>query len=116
MPGDGRRLERVAQALHRELSGLLYRDLKDPRLRGVTLTSVTVTPDLRHARIFFSHLQGAARGQEAVEGFRSAAGFIRQKVGRALGLRYSPELDFEYDPSIERAARIDKLLRQEQSK
>jgi ribosome-binding factor A len=56
------------------------------------------------------------RGQEAVDGFRSAAGFIRQKIGRGLGLRYSPEFDFEYDPSIERAARIDALLRREHSK
>ena len=54
--------------------------------------------------------------KEAVDGFRSAAGFIRQKIGRGLGLRYSPELEFEYDPSIERAARIDALLRKEQSK
>jgi ribosome-binding factor A len=116
MPGDGRRPERIAEAVHRELSALLYRDLKDPRLRGVTLTQVKVTPDLRNARVYFSHLEGAARGPEAVEGFRRAAGFIRQKVGRGLGLRYAPELDFEYDPSIERAARIDALLRKEQSK
>ncbi len=114
--GDGRRPERVAEAVHRELSALLYRDLKDPRLRGVTLTDVKVTPDLRHARVYFSHLEGAARGKEAVGGFRSAAGFIRQKIGRGLGLRYSPDLEFEYDPTIEQAARIDALLRKEQSK
>jgi len=116
MPGEGRRPERVAEALLRELSALLYRDLKDPRLRGVTLTEVKVTPDLRHARVYFSHLQGAGRGQEAVDGFRSASGFIRQKIGRGLGLRYTPELDFEYDPTSERAARIDALLRKEQAK
>lgn len=116
MPGDGRRPERVAEALLRELSALLYHDLKDPRVRGVTLTGVKVTPDLRHARVYFSHLQGAERGQEAADGFRSAAGFIRQRIGRDLGLRYSPELEFEYDPSIERAARIDALLRKEQAK
>lgn len=114
--GDGRRPERVAEAVHRELSALLYRDLKDPRLRGVTLTDVKVTPDLRHARVYFSHLEGAARGKEAIGGFRSAAGFIRQKIGRGLGLRYSPELEFEYDPTIEQAARIDALLRKEQSR
>jgi ribosome-binding factor A len=116
MQSDGRRPERVAEALLRELSALLYRDLKDPRLRGVTLTDVKLTPDLRHARVYFSHLQGSQRGQEAVAGFHSAAGFIRQKIGRGLGLRYTPELQFEYDPSIERAARIDALLRKEQPK
>ncbi len=116
MPGDGRRPERVGEALLRELSALLYRDLKDPRLRGVTLTEVKLTPDLRHGRVYFSHLEGAARGRSAVEGFRSAAGFIRQRIGRGLGLRYAPELEFEYDPGIERAARIDALLRKEQAK
>jgi len=116
MPGDGRRPERVAEAVLRELSALLYRDLKDPRLRGVTLTDVKITPDLRHARVFFSHLQGAGRAKDAVDGFRSAAGFIRQKIGRGLGLRYSPDLEFEYDATIERAARIDALLRKEQSR
>jgi ribosome-binding factor A len=116
MPGDGRRPERVAEAIHRELSALLYRDLKDPRLRGVTLTDVTVTPDLRHARVYFSHLEGAERAREAIGGFQSASGFIRQKIGRGLGLRYSPELQFDYDPGIERAARIDALLRQAQQK
>lgn len=116
MPGDGRRPERVAEALLRELSALLYRDLKDPRLRGVTLTSVDVTPDLRHARVYFSHLEGAGRGRDAVEGFRRAGGHIRQKVGRALALRYTPEFEFHYDPGIERAARIDELLRKEQAK
>lgn len=116
MPGDGRRPERVAEAVHRELSALLYRDLKDPRLRGVTLTEVKVTPDLRHARVYFSHLEGAESARDAVDGFHSAAGFIRQKIGRGLGLRYSPEFEFEYDPSIERAARIDALLRKQHSK
>jgi ribosome-binding factor A len=116
MQGEGRRPERVAEAVHRELSALLYRDLKDPRLRGITLTDVKLTPDLRHARVYFSHFEGADRAQAAVEGFRSAAGFIRQKIGRTLKLRYSPELEFEYDPSIERAARIDALLRKSQSK
>jgi ribosome-binding factor A len=116
MPGEGRRPERVAEAVLREVSALLYRDLKDPRLRGVTLTDVKITPDLRHARVYFSHLEGAQRAKEAVDGFRSAAGFIRQKIGRGLGLRYSPELEFEYDATIERAARIDALLRKEQSK
>ncbi|HLH77011.1 MAG TPA: 30S ribosome-binding factor RbfA [Candidatus Binataceae bacterium] len=108
---EGRRPERVAEALLREISSLLQRDLKDPRLRGVTLTEVKLSPDLRQARVFFSHLEGAARAAEAAAGFRSASGFIRQKIGRELGLRYSPQLDFEFDRSSERAARIDAILR-----
>jgi ribosome-binding factor A len=111
MPTEGRRSDRVGEAVLREISELLMRDIKDPRLRGVTLTEVKVTPDLRHARVYFSILEGATRAREAISGFHSAAGFIRQKVGRDLGLRYAPELDFEFDASGERAARIDALLK-----
>jgi ribosome-binding factor A len=109
--GDGRRPERVAEMVLRELSQLLLRDLKDPRLRGVTLTRVKMSDDLRHGRVFFSHLQGHTHAPESIKGFRSAAGFIRRQIGRALHLRYTPELDFEFDPGIENAARVDELLR-----
>lgn len=111
MLGDGRRPERVAQAVLRELSQMLLRDLKDPRLCGVTLTEVRLSDDLRHGRVYFSHLYGEAGGEEAVAGFRSASGFIRRRIGQALGLRYAPELDFTFDQSGGRAARIEDLLR-----
>jgi ribosome-binding factor A len=114
--GDGRRPERVAEMVLRELSQLLVRDLKDPRLRGITLTRVKMSDDLRHGRVFFSHLEGHRRADESIKGFRSAAGFIRRQIGRALQLRYTPELDFEFDPGIENAARIDALLRAERAK
>jgi ribosome-binding factor A len=109
---EGRRSERVAELVLRELSEMLVRDLKDPRLRGVTLTGVTMADDLRHARVFFSHIEGRARADEAISGFRSAGGFIRRQIGRSLGLRYTPDLDFEFDPGPERAARIGELLRE----
>ena len=96
----------------RELSALLIRDLRDPRLRGVTLTRVSVSDDLRHCRVFFSHLAGAQQGAVAIAGFQRAAGFIRREVGRALGLRFTPDFDFEFDPGLEHAARIDALLRE----
>jgi len=114
--GDGRRPERVAEMVLRELSQMLIRDLKDPRLRGVTVTSVRMTDDLRHGRVFFSHLEGSGHAAEAVRGFRSAYGFIRRQIGRSLGLRYTPEFDFEFDPGLERAARVDALLRESRSK
>ena len=114
--GDGRRPERVAEMVLRELSQLLIRDLKDPRLRGVTLTRVKMSDDLRHGRVFFSHLEGRAHATESIKGFRSAAGFIRRQMGRALQLRYTPELDFEFDPGIENAARVDHLLRTSRSR
>jgi ribosome-binding factor A len=116
MPTEGRRPERVAEVVLRELSQMLLRDLKDPRLRGVTLTSVRMTDGLRRAIVFFSHLEGEARAKGVLAGFQSASGFIRRRVGRELGLRYAPELDFEFDPSGERAARIDALLRESRAK
>ena len=116
MVGAPRRPERVAELVLRELSELLLRDLKDPRLRGVTLTSVRMSDDLRHGRVFFSHLEGSPRAAAAVAGFQRAAGFIRKQIGRSLGLRYTPDLDFEFDPSIERAARIDALLKEARPK
>ena len=96
----------------RELSQLLIRGLRDPRLRGVSLTRVEMDDDLRHARVFFSHLEGKERAPAVKAGFRSASGFIRREVGRAIQLRYTPELDFEYDPGPEHAARIGALLRE----
>ncbi len=109
--GDGRRPDRVAEMVLRELSQLLMRDLKDPRLRGVTLTRVKMSDDLRHGRVLFSHLAGHAHAAESVKGFHSASGFIRRHIGRTLQLRYTPELDFEFDPGLENAARVDELLR-----
>jgi ribosome-binding factor A len=114
--GEGRRPERVAEMVLRELSQMLLRDLKDPRLRGVTLTSVKMSDDLRHGRVFFSHLEGRAIANEAIKGFRSAAGFIRRQVGRSLGLRFTPEFDFEFDPGLETTARIESLLRDARAK
>ncbi len=95
---------------------MLVRELKDPRLGGVTLTRVEMADDLRHGRVFFSHLEGSARADAAVAGFRSAAGFIRREIGRALRLRFTPELGFAFDPGPERAARIDTLLREGRAK
>ena len=91
---------------------MLVRGLRDPRLRGITLTGVTMDDDLRHGRVYFSHLEGSARAPAAIAGFKSASGFIRREIGRALSLRYTPELNFEFDPALERAARIDALLKQ----
>jgi ribosome-binding factor A len=116
MATEGRRADRVAELVLRELSAMLIRDLKDPRLRGITLTSVEMTDDLRLGRVFFSHLEGSARAQEALGGFQSAYGYIRRRLGRELGLRYAPEFEFQFDSGLERAARIAELLREARAK
>src|SRR5260370_68889 len=106
------RSERVGGAVLRELSAVLVRDWRDRRLRGITLTAVKMDDDLRPGRVYFSHLEGSVRASAAIAGFKSASGFIRREIGKSLGLRYTPELDFEFDPALERAARIDALLKQ----
>lgn len=113
---EGRRPERVAEVVLRELSQLLLRELRDPRLRGITLTHVHMDDDLRHGRVYFSHLEGEARAAQVKAGFKSASGFIRREIGGAVNLRYTPDLDFEYDPGLERSARIGALLRETRDK
>jgi ribosome-binding factor A len=105
------RADRVGVLIQQVLSDLLHRDISDPRLKMATITQVQVTKDLRLARVFFAAAGGKAGAEEAVQGFRSAAGFIKRSLGPRLGLRYMPELEFLYDESFDQGARIDQLLK-----
>ncbi len=111
MPPPFKRADRVADLLHKELSQLLLREVKDPRLRAITITAVRVSTDLRHARVLFTG--GAAAEHEAqLQGLHSAAGFLRGQLGRRLDLRYAPELTFELDESVDRTLEVMRLLRE----
>lgn len=113
MPADSRRPDRVAAAIRESVATFLTEGVKDPRVTGlVTVTGVDVTRDLRHARIHVSVLGSEAEKRETMEGLASVAGHLRARLGRTLRLRVTPELEFRYDPTIERAARIDSLLEQ----
>lgn len=105
-----RRVARVAEALQESIAELIQREIKDPRVGMVTITRVAVSPDLRHARVYFSRLGGEAERRRSLEGLRSAAGFIRSQVGRRLRLRVAPEIRFEFDENIEYAARMARIL------
>jgi ribosome-binding factor A len=105
-----RRPERVAHRVQAELAQLLLRELSDPRLRDVHVTAVRMTPDLRTARVFVRTLAGPDAAQPALAAFRRATPFIRGCLGRTLGLRYVPELRFEYDTVIDTAARMEAAL------
>jgi len=106
-----RRTDRVAEALQALVADLLLREIKDPRIGLVTVTGVQITPDLRHARVFFSTLGDDAQRAQSLKGLTSAAGFVRSQVARKLNLRVAPEIVFEFDPSLEQAERVSRLLK-----
>ena len=105
------RIGRINDEIQRELSGLM-RSLKDPRLQSglLTITHVDTTPDLRYSRIFVSALD-KSQEQEMMKGLKSAAGYLRRELGSALKLRYTPELQFVADDSIQQGAHILEMLR-----
>lgn len=104
------RLRRVADQIQRELSGLLRSELKDPRVRLITITGVEVSPDLAYARVFFTTLGDAQSLGRTEEGLRRAAGFLRAQLGGRLKLRVTPELHFRYDASVEQGVRLSQLI------
>jgi ribosome-binding factor A len=112
MPLPFRRADRVGDSIRHELSRLLLREAKDPRLSQVVVTAVQVSPDLRHARILFTAGAGETGRQAALQGLQTAAGFLRGQLGRSLRLRYAPELAFEVDDSVDRSLHIAALLKQ----
>ncbi len=108
------RTTRVNELLRAEISELLLREVKDPRVsRGmVTITEVRVSPDLRHAVVYVSHLGTDAERREALEGLKNSAHFLHRELVHRLSLRNVPELVFKFDPSIERGARLAELINQ----
>ena len=104
------RLPRVAQAIQKEISQMILRELKDPRLGFVTITRIEVTGDLRLARVFYSVMGSTAAQGASQKALETAKGFIRKRLGERLRLRYTPELQFYRDDTIERNLRITKLL------
>lgn len=110
--GRGDRHVRVAERIREEVSLILHNRAKDPGLGAVTVTDVTVTADLKIARVHYSVLGGEQERLLARDALRRSKGFVRRELGQALGMRYSPDLAFLYDPSYERGSRIDRLLRE----
>jgi ribosome-binding factor A len=105
------RAERVGKLVRAEISALLLKGIKDPRIGLATVTDVEMSPDLRQARVFVSIYGDQAVKQETLKGLNEATGFIRHQLGRHLSLRFVPALTFIFDPSIEEGARMDRLLR-----
>ncbi len=106
----GNRSHRVGDQILREISNLLLRKVKDPRLRGVTLTDVRMTKDLKRAFVYYSLFGRDEQKEEAQAGFESAKGFIRKEIGERLHLRYVPDIQFRYDISLEYGQKMERLL------
>jgi ribosome-binding factor A len=103
------RLRRVNEALREVLSEGVA-ELKDPRIGFVTITGVETSPDLRHARVFVSVLGAARKREQTLAALQAAHGVLQARVGRLLRLKRTPQLAFEYDPSVERGVRMTKLI------
>ncbi len=112
MKGRGDRPARVAERIREEVSLILQNRVKDPGMGVVTVTDVTITPDLKTAHVHDSVLGGDEERLAVRDALRRSKGFIRKELGRSLQLRYSPELAFIFDNSYEKGARIDRLLRE----
>ena len=107
---QGKRLERVNQLIKEEISMLLQRELKDPRLGFVTVTEVDLTTDLKHAKVYVSVLGSEEQWASSFQALQSARGFVWNWLRRHLDLRATPEIAFRPDRSMEHAAHIQSLL------
>jgi ribosome-binding factor A len=107
-----KRSDRVGDLLLEIISQLLVKEVSAPRVASVTLTGADVSPDLRHAKVFFNVLGGNADKTAVLAGLKSASGFIRGRAGKELKLRVVPSIEFVYDDTEERGRRIDDLLQQ----
>jgi ribosome-binding factor A len=108
-----RRQKRIADVIQRELSDIVHRRVKDPRLAGVTITGTRVSADYQYADVHFYRLGGNQEElQEAKEGLESAASFIRRELGGRLTIRHTPELRFHLDESIDYGAHMETLFEQ----
>jgi len=106
-----RRQERVNSLIMRELSELLLRKVSDPRLRGVHIVNVDISPDFHLARVQYSFLNESLQQEDVQKGLDSAKPFLRRELNKAIQLRVLPELAFFFDPSIKHGDHILELLR-----
>lgn len=106
------RTDRVSQKLQEILARLLLSEVRDPRVQGIEITDVEVSPDLKHSQIYWVLIQESDESdrREAEEGLEHAKGFLKREVGQRLDTKYTPDLDFRYDETLERARRIEELL------
>jgi ribosome-binding factor A len=104
------RTQRIESEIQRVLAALIAREVKDPRVGNVTITQVSVAADMGTARVFFTPFASSNPAAQVQQGLTRAAGFLRGELGRRLGLRHAPRLEFVFDQSAEQAARLTHLI------
>ena len=106
--GQGRP-QRLGDLIQREVSELVRLEVRDPRIGMITITSVDVSPDMSHAKVFFTLLE-KDKLEDTLHGLRRSAGFLRSQLARRIKMYTTPELRFEYDESVEHGDRISRLI------
>ena len=109
---QGKRIDRIGHLIQMELSQLILRRIKDPRLGFVTVTHVEMTPDLKSALVFYSVLGDKKVKDESQMALERAAGFLQKGIAAALKLRNTPRLQFQFDDSLDQGFEIDRVIRQ----
>ena len=104
------RAQRIADRIREELSEMLIYDIADPRLSGISVTDVSVDRELAYASIYISALEGSSRSEEVLEALDHARGYLRRELAQRIDLRTFPRLRFNWDPTFERADRIEKII------
>lgn len=107
---DTRRIDRIGDLIKEEISSLLIRDIKDPRIKMLTITGVEVSRDIRTAKVFYSVGGDQKAREETQRGLDSAVGFIKTALAHNLTLKRVPELTFIYDKSLDYGQKIDRIL------
>ncbi len=105
-----RRVQKAAEAVREVVSMAILADLKDPRVQGVTVTYVEVSPDMRVAKVHVSIMGDEAAQRLCLHGLRSSAGFLQQKISKRIDTRYTPRVQFELDLGVKRSIAIAKML------
>ena len=106
------RVEKLQELIKQEMGKMLLKELKDPRIGFVTVTDVEMTGDLREAKIYVSIMGDAEQVKSSLEGLNSALGFIRREIGQRVRLRFTPEISFALDTSLDYGDHIQKILLQ----
>ena len=106
------RTARIREQLKEEVSDIIRREVRDPRIGFITITDAEISADLRHAKVFYTVLGDETQIDSTQEALQSAAGLVRREFGQRVRLKFTPEITFHFDSSVRNAARIEELLNQ----